>query len=350
MDSSYSVGQIAQWVNGEVRGDADARVCTVAGMREAGPDQITWLADRKYLKDLPNCRAGVVLVDRSVDDAPIPTIVCDRPELAIITVLEKLAPPTPRPTPGIDPTARVAESAQIGNEVAIGPHAIIGERARIGERCVIHAGVHIGDDTVLGEDCEIWNHVVIRERCTLGRHVVIHPHCTIGADGFGYVYANGQHNKIPQIGTVIIEDEVEIGANCCIDRGKFGPTRIGAGTKIDNLVQVAHNVSIGPGCILVAQCALGGSAQLGQGVVLGGKVAIRDHVTVHDGAMVAGCSCVGADVEAGQRVMGIPAVDFQQHQRGQARVYRLAQFFEQVRALAKRVDQLETAANDRPTG
>jgi UDP-3-O-[3-hydroxymyristoyl] glucosamine N-acyltransferase len=187
--------------------------------------------------------------------------------------------------------------------------------------------------------------VVVRERCTIGQRVIIHPNTTVGSDGFGYQFVQGKHVKIPQIGTVTIEDDVEIGANCAIDRAKFGTTRIGRGTKIDNLVQVAHNVQIGPGCVLVAQCGIGGSARLGQGVVLGGKVGVRDHIVVNDGAKSAACACLSKDVPAGATVFGIPAVEQEQWLRERARVRRLPSLFEQVDALIKRVEQLEATAD-----
>jgi UDP-3-O-[3-hydroxymyristoyl] glucosamine N-acyltransferase len=191
----------------------------------------------------------------------------------------------------------------------------------------------------------MWPGVVIRERCTIGNGVVIHPNTTIGADGFGYQYIDGRHVKIPQIGTVIIEDDVEIGANCAIDRAKFGVTRIGQGSKIDNLVQVAHNVQVGPGCLIVAQCGIAGSARLGKGVVLGGKVGVRDHITLHDGTQVAACACISKDVPAGTTVIGTPAAPHDIWAREQAKIRRLPSLFEQVEALTKRVEQLESTAD-----
>jgi UDP-3-O-[3-hydroxymyristoyl] glucosamine N-acyltransferase len=210
----------------------------------------------------------------------------------------------------------------------------------------LHANVYVGDETSLGASCELWPGVVVRERCTLGDRVIIHPNTTIGADGFGYQFIEGKHVKIPQIGTVTIENDVEIGANCSIDRAKFGTTRIGTGTKIDNLVQVAHNVQIGPACVIVAQCGIAGSTRLGKCVVLGGKVGVRDHVTLHDGVQSAACACISKDIPAGTTVIGQPAVPADQFAREQGKIRRLPSLFEQVEALAKRVAQLEGTADD----
>jgi UDP-3-O-[3-hydroxymyristoyl] glucosamine N-acyltransferase len=234
--------------------------------------------------------------------------------------------------------------------VAIGPGAIVSDGAHIGDGCILHAHVFIGADVSLGAECEIWPNVVIRERVQVGNRVVIHPNTTIGADGFGYQFSGGHHRKIPQIGTVVIEDDVEIGANCAIDRAKFGATRIGAGTKIDNLVQIAHNVQIGPHCLIVAQCGIAGSARLGRGVVLGGQVGVRDHITLHDGVQSAACACISKDIPAGTTVIGAPAVPQDQFIRERAKVRRLPQMADTLRALIERVERLEASADDRKPG
>ncbi len=346
MSRTFTLAQIAKWIDGVVRGDAATRIDGVAGIREAGPGQITWLSDDRYAADLRVSRAGAVVVPSGYGETPMPAVLVADPERAMVEVLGRFAPPVPRPEPGVHPTAILGEEVVLGREVRIGPHVVVGRGAAIGDRTVLHAGVFVGDQTVLGQDCEIWPQVVIRERCRLGDRVVVHPNTTIGSDGFGYVFAGGRHVKIPQIGTVEIESDVEIGANCSVDRGKFGATRIGAGTKIDNQVQVAHNVRIGPGCIVVAQCGIAGSARLGTGVVLGGKVGVRDHVVLHDGAQAAACACISKDVPAGSTVIGIPAVEHRQFLRDRTSLRRVPGLLEQLEALARRVDQLEAAADD----
>ncbi|NLE60613.1 MAG: UDP-3-O-(3-hydroxymyristoyl)glucosamine N-acyltransferase, partial [Planctomycetes bacterium] len=244
MSKSYPLAEIAKWVGGVVRGDASTRIAGVAGLDDADSSQIAWLADERYTPQLTNSKAGAVIVPKHFGATSMPAILCDDPSLAISAVLEKFAPLIPRPAPGVHPTAVVSPSAKLGRDVAVGPCVVIGDNAVVGDRTVLHAQVFLGPDVRIGSDCEFWPGVVIRERCGIGNRVVIHPNCSIGADGFGYQYVGGRHVKIPQIGGVEIEDDVEIGANSTIDRAKFGVTRIARGTKIDNLVQVAHNVRI----------------------------------------------------------------------------------------------------------
>ncbi|GMU23676.1 MAG: UDP-3-O-acylglucosamine N-acyltransferase [Phycisphaerae bacterium] len=344
MSKTFPLAEIAKWVDGIVRGDASTRIGGVAGVQEAEPAHITWLAHDKYGPLLRSCKAGAVLVPEHFGETPMPAVLCRDPALAIMTVLEKFAPPVPRPAAGVHPTACVAASAQLGKGAAIGPYAVIGEHARIGDRTVVHANVFLGEQTAIGADCELWPGVVIRERCTLGNRVVIHPNSVVGADGYGYQYIQGRHAKIPQIGTVCIEDDVEIGANCCIDRAKCGVTQVGRGTKIDNLVQVAHNVRIGPDCLIVAQTGIAGSARLGRLVVLGGQVGVRDHVTLNDGVQAAACAGISKDVPAGTTVIGSPAVEHEQFIRERAKIRRLPHMAEQLADLLKRVERLEAAA------
>lgn len=346
MTRSYSLAEIAKWVGGVVRGDASVRIHGLAGVEEAESGQLTWVQDDRYADLLRASRAGAVLVHEQFGETAMPAVLCARPEVALCTVLEKFAPPTAKPAAGVHPTACVASSARLGRDVAVGPYAVIGEDVEIGDRSVVHAHCFVGEKSRLGADCTLWPGVVLRERCTLGDRVIVHPNSTIGADGFGYVFANNAHLKIPHIGTVEIESDVEIGANCAVDRAKFGVTRIGAGTKIDNLVQVAHNVQIGPNCILVALSGIGGSARLGQGVVLGGKVGIRDHITLHDGVQVAACACVSKDLPAGGRYFGIPAVEYEDWVRERAKVRRLPQMSDAIKDLIQRVTRLEEAADD----
>ena len=350
MSTTYTLAEIAKWVGGVVRGDASVRISGVGGVEEAKASEITWLSDDKYAAKLRSSQAGAVLVETRFGETPMPAILCEQPALAMVAILEHFAPPVPRPAIGAHPSAVVAPSAKLGRDVRLGPNVVIGENAVIGDRSVLHANVFVGADSSLGTDCELWPGVVVRERCQLADRVVIHANTTVGADGFGYQYAAGRHVKIPQIGGVVIEADVEIGANCCIDRAKFGNTRIGAGTKIDNQVQVAHNVQVGPGCILVAQCGIAGSTRLGRGVVLGGKVGVKDHVVLHDGVQAGACACISKDIPAGSRVLGIPAVDHEQFVKERAALRRAPQLAEQVKALTQRIEQLEASADDRASG
>jgi UDP-3-O-[3-hydroxymyristoyl] glucosamine N-acyltransferase len=346
MSGSASLAEIAEWVGGEVRGDASIRVTSLRGLEDAGSEDLTWLAREKLAHRLADCRAAAVLLPKTFGDAPLPAVLCDNVSAALIVVLKHFAPPVPRPEAGVHPEAVVAPSAVMGDQVAVGAHVVVGERVRIGEGTVLHAGVSISDDVVIGRHCELWQGVVIRERCQLGDRVVIHPNTVVGADGFGYEFIEGQHRKIPQIGTVEIADDVEIGANCAIDRAKLGATRIGEGTKIDNLVQVAHNVQIGPRCMIVSQVGIGGSSRLGEGVTLAGKAGVGDNVTLEDGVVVGGFSGVAKDVKAGTFMFGIPAIEKKAFAAERGRIRRIPKLIDRIDELLRRVERLEAAKDD----
>jgi UDP-3-O-[3-hydroxymyristoyl] glucosamine N-acyltransferase len=327
------------------------RVITGMGtLGEATESDLSFLGSDAYLNQLTSTRAAAVIVQKRVKLPPGQgrlVFVVDDADLAVARVLERLAPPVPRPPAGVDRSARIAETAQIADGVAIGPYVIIGDHSRIGRGTIIHPNVTIGSDVQIGENCEIFPNVVVRERITIGSRVTIHASSVLGTDGFGYRWDGTQHVKIPQVGTVIVEDDVEIGSCVCIDRAKFSSTRIGRGTKIDNLVQIGHNVQVGPNCIIVAQCGVAGSARLGQGVVLGGQSAVRDHVTVGDGAMSAACSGIAEDVEPKAIVSGTPALPHRQSLREHAALRRLPDLVVHVRKLEEEVARLK---GEKPEG
>jgi UDP-3-O-[3-hydroxymyristoyl] glucosamine N-acyltransferase len=345
MTATLTLAELAEAVGAEVRGDPGVLIAGVATIDEAGSEQITWASDHRYAESLSRSRAGAVVVPTDFGPTPMPALLCRDPDEAIAEILARLAPPVWRPKAGVHPTAVVWPSVRLGRDVAIGPYAVVGEDAEIGDRTVVHAHVVIGPEVRIGPDCIFWPHVVVRERCVVGARVILHPQVTIGSDGYGYRFVNGRHNKIPQIGIVRIEDDVEIGAGSCVDRAKVGATVVGRGTKIDNLVQIAHNVQIGPHCLLVAQVGIAGSVKLGQYVILGGKVGIRDHLSVGDGAKVGALSGIWRDVPAGVTIAGIPARDGHLWIRQQMLLDRLPQLNALVRQLEKRVTSLEAAAD-----
>lgn len=344
MSRIYTISQIASQVAGQVQGDASRVITGISSVEEATPSQLTWLSQDALLRKLPGSKAGAVLVRRPWA-AEVPAgstaIIVERPSLAILQVLSMFQEPSAA-CPGVHQTAVVDPTAVLGANVSVGPHAVIGPQAQIGENTVLQAGVFVGQETRIGRDCVFWPHVVVRERCRIGDRVIIHPNTTIGADGFGYEFADGRHIKVPHIGNVVIEDDVEIGANSCVDRAKFSSTRIGAGSKIDNQVQIAHNVEIGPGAILAGQVAVAGSCKIGPYCVLGGRAGLSDHTVLGSQVVVGSCSCVSGVVPDKAQVAGIYAFDAKDWRRSQIAVRRLPKMLEQMRELTRRVAEIET--------
>ena len=326
-------------------GAAAGRTITgMAALADAGPADLSMVATDAFARAFTRTRAAAVLVDCRVKlpSPPANTVVLavDDVDAAVAAVLAMFAPPVQRPPAGVHPTAVVAPTARLGAGCAIGPHVVVGERAVLGAGCALHAGVVVGDDVTVGDRCDLYPHVVLRERVTLGHRVVVHAGSVIGTDGFGYRWDGTGYAKVPQIGTVVIEDDVEIGSCACIDRAKFGATLIGRGTKIDNLVQVAHNVRIGPDCVIVGQTGIAGSAQLGAGVVLGGQTAVRDHIVLGDGTVAAARSAIAKDVPPGQTVSGMPALPHRQSLREQAALRHLPALRDEVKRLQEQLDEL----------
>ncbi len=338
------LSDIAKLIGSPAPAGADIDITGLATLDEAQARELSFVGSEQYLPQLQNTKAAAVIVQKRVKLPSTwtrPALMVDDADLAIAKVLRLFAPPVPRPPQGVDAMARVESTATLGEGVSIGPFVYIGHRARIGNRVALHAGVYIGDDVIIGDDCELFPHVALRERIVLGQRVIIHAGSVLGAAGFGYRWDGKQHQKIPQIGTVIVEDDVEIGSCVCIDRAKFSTTRIGRGTKIDNLVQIGHNVQVGPHCIIVGQAGLAGSSKLGAGVVLGGQTAVRDHINIGDGAMAAACSAIAEDVEAKQIVSGMPALPHRQSLREQAALRRLPDLVVQIRKLQDELDLLK---------
>jgi UDP-3-O-[3-hydroxymyristoyl] glucosamine N-acyltransferase len=325
-------------------GAADLDLTGAAMLADAGETELSYLGSDKFLKDFAATRAAAVIVQSKIDlppDTARPVLRVDNADLAMARVLEAFAPPIARPAPGVHPAAHVDPTATLGPDVRVGPGAFVGARATVGARTVLHPGAYVGDDTVLGDDVELFPNVVVRERCTLGHRVVIHAGSVIGTDGFGYRWDGTRHAKVPQIGVVVIEDDVEIGSCTCVDRAKFAETRVGRGTKIDNLVQVGHNVVMGPNCIVAGQAGMAGSVTMGAGVMLGGQCAVRDHVHMADGAMLAACSGAMDDVAPKQFVSGLPAIPHRQMLREQAALRQLPELRTEVKKLQEELAELK---------
>ena len=324
----YSAAELATLLNGMLTGDPGREVSGLNFIDRARADEMTFIGSAAYISRWAESPAGVALVGRGLNVEPgdgRAIITVDNADLAMARALELFAPPPPLCEPGIHPSAVVDPSALIGEDCCIGPCCVVGPRASIGAGSVLYAHVTVMDDSVIGPQCTLWPGVVIRERCRVGSVCILHLNVSIGADGFGYRPDPDGAGivKIPQIGTVELGSAVEIGANSAVDRGKFGATSIGDGTKIDNLVQIAHNCRIGRCCLIAASCAIAGSVTIGDGVLMGGCVAVKDHLSIGAGARIGGGSGLIRDVPAGASVLGYPGMDSRQCLRSWAAIAKL---------------------------
>ncbi len=338
---------VAEWVGGTVEGDADVVICGLAPLSDAGSDQLSF-ADDKHLSDLAGTEAGAAFVstDADVEQAKLALIRVDNVDSAVATVLGKWTPPEQRPAPGVADSAVVDASAKLGQDVAIGSNVVIGPGAVIGDRTALCANVSIGQDVTIGDDAMIAEGVVISARCQVGQRVRIGANSVVGGEGFGYYFADGVHNRLPHCGNVIIADDVDLGSCVCVDRGKFGPTRIGKGTKIDNFVQIAHNVQIGENCLMAAQCGIAGSTKIGNFVVMGGSTGVRDNISIGDGTMVTAYSAVASDIPPGEQIGGIPARPLKQMRRFWLSQPKLPDLFQRVKKLESALKKLNESSTD----
>ncbi len=340
---------IAQLVGGELVGNPDQPITGVAGIREAQPGDLAFIASPKYYSALKTTQAAAVIVAR---DARIESgsglsavtkalIRVDNPVAAFTQIVLRVMPPPVKYAPGIHPTAVIAPTAKLGKDVSIQPHAVIEPGAVIGDRTAIGANTYIGHGCAIGTDCLLYANVTLREYTVLGNRVILHPGVVLGADGFGYETANGKHQKIPQVGIVEIGDDVEIGANSAVDRARFGKTRVGRGTKIDNLVQIAHNCVIGEDCIICGQAGMAGSTILGKHVTMAGQVGLSGHIIIGDGAVMMGQTGVAQDVAPGAILFGSPGLPHRTFKRSYVAFERLPELAARVRELEKLVAELQ---------
>jgi UDP-3-O-[3-hydroxymyristoyl] glucosamine N-acyltransferase len=294
-------------------GDPDVEIRGFAGIERAGAGDITFLSDDRFLGELARTKASAVVLKAEARGCSATQIITPDPNLAFARIVGEGERALARGGGGIDPRAIVDPAAQVDPTAAIRGGAIVAAGARIGARTIIGCGAFIGEDATVGADCLIHPNVTILHHVRVGDRVILHSGAVLGSDGFGYATdASGVHHKIPQVGTVVVEDDVEIGANTCVDRARFHETKIGRGSKIDNLVQVGHNVVIGPGSVVAAHVGIAGSSVLGHHVVLGGMVGIGDHVKIGDQARVAAYSGVGSDLEGKQDYLGLPVLPIRQ--------------------------------------
>lgn len=352
---SFTIEQLAKRLGAEMAGMADSDIAEkntaslskeITGVRPvktAGENEITFISGDKHKTMLAGSAAGAVIVQKRIKDLNKPQLVVKDVNTALIETLKIFAPELKPVQAGIDLTARIGQNVRIAEGVYIGPYVVIDDGVEIGQNSVIDKGCKIGQSSKIGRNCRLDSNVVIYHNCRIGNNVVIQANSTVGSTGFGYSFIDGEHKLIPHIGGVIIEDFVEIGANCCVDRAKFDNTIIGAGTKIDNLVQIAHNVVIGKCCLIAAQTGISGSCIIGKGVVIGGQVGLKDNIKIGDGAMIGAQSGITQDVPAGHTMFGTPGLETKEEFRIISARKRLPHMAKQIKQLIKRVEKLEAS-------
>ncbi len=336
-----TLGELAEIVGGIIVGDPSVVISGVGSIKEAKKGDITFVANPRYVALIDETSASAIITSMSIESASKPIIRTKDASLAFAQVVSVFHPVEIRHPKGIHPAAIISKTAKIGKNAGIGPYVVIEDGAQVGDNTVIYAGCYIGKDSRIGSNCVIWANVSIRERVEIGNRVFIQSGAVIGSEGFGYAFVDGEYKLIPQVGTVLIEDDVEIGANVTVDRARFDKTIIGKGTKIDNLVQIAHNVVIGKNCIIISQAGISGSTRLGNNVTIAGQAGLVGHINIGDGAMCAAQAGVTKDVPPNTIVSGYPASEHMESKRIVAHTQRLPKLVALVQDLKKRIEELE---------
>jgi len=332
--------ELAEWLGGKVVGDGDVEISGVASIDEANPGEITFIANPKYLPKLAQTKASAVIVSPEVTQAEKPLLCVPNPYLAFAKVVS-LCSSQPYQPKGIDAQAWVSPTAQLGKDLTLYPFVYVGDRCRIGDRVTLYPGVFIGEDASVGEESILYPNVSVYSRTVIGKRVILHSGVVVGSDGFGYAKDGKKNVKIPQVGTVEIEDDVEIGSNTTIDRAALGKTIIRRGVKIDNLVQVAHNVIIGEDSIIVAQVGISGSTKIGSNVTLAGQVGVVGHIEIGDNVMVGAQAGVTHDLPANQGYVGSPALPHREFLRAITVFPKLPEMKKTLNEIEKRLKELE---------
>ena len=334
--------ELALLVGGKFEGDAKLEITGMASPEEAKEGEVTFLAELKSTARLEKTRASAVIVPSSPPSSPKPVIITPNPYLAYAKV-QAFFSHQPYFSKGIDPRSHIGQGVKIGQEVSIYPFVFIGDGCRIGDRVVLYPGVYLGDSVQVGEGTILYPNVAVMDHCIIGQRVILHPGTIIGSDGFGYAREGSRYVKIPQVGMVQVDDEVEIGANCAVDRAAMGKTWIKRGVKTDNLVQIGHNVTVGEDTILVAQVGIAGSTVVGNRVALGGQVGVAGHISIGDGVRVGGQSGVTQTVAPGRVISGTPAFPHREWLKAQAVFQKLPEMKRALLALEKKFKILEEA-------
>lgn len=342
-DETMTLAEIAELLEGTVEGDGTVQITGLAGLREACPGDLSLLTNRKYEAALAETQAAAVLVrTRWKGKTPCSLIRVENPDAAMTQVALAMAPARPAPPAGVHPSAVVADNAVLGDEVSMGPHCVIEAGVTVGKGTVLFAGCYLGTDVHVGDGTTLYPHVSVHEGCRIGSRTTIHDGTVIGSDGFGYDrQEDGSWVKIPQVGIVEIGDDVEIGANVTIDRARFGRTRIGNGVKLDNLIQIAHNVVIGENTAIAARTGVAGSTTIGRNVRIGGQASVIGHVTIGDNSILTGCSTAIRDMPPGSFWMGHVAAPHKEWKRIHAATQHLPELTRKVTALEQTVEELK---------
>lgn len=343
-----TVKKIAALLEGDIIGDENVEISGVAKIEEAKAGMLSFVANAKYEKFIESTAASAVLVSKNFDHSkyshlPPAIIKLDDPYSSFVVAIGSLLPQKMNIEPGIHPSAVIHSTAVIGKNCSVGAYVVIGERCVVGDNVQIHPHVVIGRDVSIGNDCLLYPHVVIREECTLGRRVILQPGVIIGGDGFGFAPKKDKsYQKIPQLGIVVLDDDVEIQANTCVDRATLGETRIKRGTKLDNLIQIAHNVMVGEDTVIAGAAGIAGSTKIGNRNLIGGNVAITGHISTADDVKIGGHSGVTKDLDVqGETYMGYPAKDARRWRRMEGASRQLPEVLVELRDLQKKVHELE---------
>jgi len=345
----FTLAELATALGARLEGDPARVVTGVATLDRATPAEISFVTHARYHDAARVSRAGAFLASDDAGELPGPALRCSAPQRALVDLLLLFHPPATT-VPGIDATAVVARGAHVDPTASIGPLTVVEDGAMIGAGARLHALVYVGPGAEIGAESVLYPHVTVRHGVRLGRRVIVHPGAVLGADGFSYVPDAGRHRKVPQVGGVVIEDDVEIGANAAVDRAMLGETVIRRGTKIDNLVQIAHNCDVGEDCVIAAQVGIAGSSRIGRGVVLAGQVGVADHLTVGEGVTAAAQTGIHTDIAAGQTIWGTPARPAFQTKRIAVAANHLPELARRVRALERAVEALTSGRGSAPGG
>ncbi len=334
-----TLGEIAALVNGRVAGNDAIEICGLDNIEDAGPGDLTFAVE-PHIEEAKMAKAAAVMLPEGVEDFPLPAIYVEDPRASFAILLEVFAPKLEFPQ-GVSPKAHIGEDVKLGEDVVILPFAVVDDHTVIGDRVIVYPHAYIGQYVEIGEDSVIYSNVTVRERCRVGKRCIIHSSAVIGSDGFGFTTKDGVHTKVPQVGNVILEDDVEIGAHDGIDRAAMGSTIIGRGTKIDNLVHVGHNCKLGPGCLIVAQTGISGSTTVGHHVTFGGQVGTVGHIHIGANSVYAARSGITNNMPDGFFGAGFPAQPHGEWLRMQANMKQLPELRKKIRQLEKQLEEYE---------